>query len=107
VLSANPLPQPITLATTVPFGDSFLLIGGMTGNSSRKTYLSTIYWYNPDEDSWNLLDASLKEGKAGVIAIVVDRETVCSGVGYKLKTGRALYQAISKKSSILKHKLFD
>jgi N-acetylneuraminic acid mutarotase len=58
------------LATVVPFGDSFLLVGGGNNNSC----LSTIYHYKPQEDSWTLLDARMKEGKYGVIAMLVERE---------------------------------
>jgi N-acetylneuraminic acid mutarotase len=70
-LSVNPLPQPIWNATVVPFGDSFYLVGGQTSNGSN---LNTIYLYNPDEDSWTLLDAKLKQGKYGVIAILIDKQ---------------------------------
>jgi hypothetical protein len=54
----------------VPFGDSFLLVGGDTNSS----YLSTIYHYKPQEDSWTLLDAKMNEEKRGVIAMLVERE---------------------------------
>jgi N-acetylneuraminic acid mutarotase len=36
--------------------------------------LSTIYRYNPEDDSWTLLDSRMKEGKSYVIAMLVDRE---------------------------------
>jgi N-acetylneuraminic acid mutarotase len=71
IFSANPLPQPIYWATVVPFGNSFLLVGGMTTDDTR---LSTIYHYDPHEDCWTLLDAKLKEGKTNVIALMVDRK---------------------------------
>jgi hypothetical protein len=58
------------LAIVVPFGDSFLLVGGRRQNS----YISTIYHYKPQEDSWTLLDARMKEEKYGVIAMLVERE---------------------------------
>ena len=71
-VSANPLPQPICCvrhATVVPFGDSFLLVGGYTPDGSE---LSTIYRYEPDEDRWTLLDGRMKEGKENVIAMMID-----------------------------------
>jgi N-acetylneuraminic acid mutarotase len=46
-------------------------LGGKTTGDSK---LSTIYHYNPEEDSWTLLDSRLKEGKSDVIAMLVDRE---------------------------------
>jgi N-acetylneuraminic acid mutarotase len=61
----------MSLATSVPFGDTFLLVGGETTNGSK---LSTIYRYNPEDDSWTLLDSRMKEGKRNVIAMLVDRE---------------------------------
>jgi N-acetylneuraminic acid mutarotase len=74
-ISATPLPQPITDATVVPFGDSFLLVGGATSSHvSSHFFLSTIYHYEPEEDSWTLLDERMKEGMAGVIAMLVDRK---------------------------------
>jgi N-acetylneuraminic acid mutarotase len=71
LLSANPLPQPISHATVVLFGVSFLLVGGETDNESS---LSTIYQYNSDEDSWSLLDVRMNEGQINVIAMLVDSE---------------------------------
>jgi hypothetical protein len=68
----SPLPQPMDKATVVPYDDSFLLVGGRT-NLTGNAYLSTIYHYKPD-DHWNTLDARLKEGKYGVIAMLVGRE---------------------------------
>jgi hypothetical protein len=69
-VSANPLPQPIVCATVVPFGDSFLLVGGITTGFS---HLSTIYCYNPDEDSWTLFTGGMKSGTIGGIAMLVPR----------------------------------
>jgi hypothetical protein len=70
---ANPLPNYITNASIVPFGDSFLLVGGTDDEfGSRKQ--STIYLYNPDCDSWTLQEARLKETKTPAIAMMVERE---------------------------------
>ncbi len=52
------LPHDLRLAESVPFQDSFLIVGGdmdyNTGDS-----LDTIYYYNPAEDSWDLMDQKL------------------------------------------------
>jgi N-acetylneuraminic acid mutarotase len=40
------------------------------------TDLSTIYRYNPEEDSWTLLDSRMKEGKRSVIAVLIDRDVL-------------------------------
>jgi hypothetical protein len=70
--TANPLPLPISRATAVPFGDSFLLVGGQTTGWDR---LSTIYRYNAEDDSWILIKARMKHEKSCVIAMMVDRNT--------------------------------
>jgi hypothetical protein len=57
----------------VPFGDSFLVVGGIMFDGFNEN-LSTIYLYNPDGDSWTLQDARLKEPKIRPIAMMVDRE---------------------------------
>jgi hypothetical protein len=66
-------------ATVVPFGDSFLLVGGITNGDSRvgrvtpEIGLSTIYRYNYKDDCWTLLDATMSKPKARVIAMLVER----------------------------------
>jgi N-acetylneuraminic acid mutarotase len=67
--TARPFPQIIQYATSVSFGDSFLVVGGY-----GDTLLSTIFQYNPDEDSWTLLSSRMKQSKAGVFAMMVERE---------------------------------
>jgi hypothetical protein len=47
------------------------LVGGITTGNS---FLSTIYYYNPDGDDWILLNERMKERKGLVIAMLVDRE---------------------------------
>jgi N-acetylneuraminic acid mutarotase len=37
-------------------------------------HLDTIYHYNPDDDSWTLLDAKLKNGAYSVAAMAVPRK---------------------------------
>jgi hypothetical protein len=77
-VSGNPLPKPIFDATAVPFGDSFLIVGGSSAfpiswGKERKNN-NTVFRYNPDEDSWTLLDARMKEEKYEVIAMLVDKQ---------------------------------
>jgi hypothetical protein len=68
--SGNPFPHQISCATVVSYGNSFLLVGGICYGP----YLSTIYRYNPEEDSWTLLDGRMKNGKCSAIAMLVKRE---------------------------------
>jgi N-acetylneuraminic acid mutarotase len=69
-IPANPLPQPIAFATSVPIGDSFVIVGGL---GSHNTTLNTVYHYNPLSDSWTLI-STMKEGKMSAIAMMVDKE---------------------------------
>ena len=64
--AAKPFPHQIMgAATVVPFGDSILLVGGRLGEST---------YYNPDEDSWTLLESRMKEKNDHVVAMMVDRD---------------------------------
>ena len=56
---------------SVPFGDSFLLIGGY--DPSRNQLLDTILQYIPTNDSWVEMDAKLKVPRADVTVIPVQR----------------------------------
>jgi N-acetylneuraminic acid mutarotase len=64
------MPETLYDATSVPFGDSFLLVGGEIRNFS---HVDTVYRYNPTDDTWTLLQARLKEGKAPAIAMLLER----------------------------------
>lgn len=76
-LAANPLPQPMGNAAVVPFGDSFLLVGGDTiSGSPDHPKLSTIYRYNSKDDSWTLIEAALSEPKYNVTAMLVERKII-------------------------------
>jgi hypothetical protein len=57
-------------SNVIPFGDSFLLVGGRIKNLE---WLSTIYLFNPDDDSWTLLDARVEGEKEGSFSMMVDR----------------------------------
>jgi hypothetical protein len=84
----NPFPRPIYGATIIPIGDSLLLVGGITTGWLR---LDTIYLYNPDDDSWTLLDARMQNRNVDVIAMLVkraifDKESVLVKNGQESKT---------------------
>jgi hypothetical protein len=66
------MPQSIDGGTVVSFGDSFLIVGGRDAVTQSK--LSTIYHYNPDEESWILMGAGMEDEKSHVIAMMVDRQ---------------------------------
>ena len=46
------LPREIKEGTSVPYQDSFLIVGGWSVNRA----LNSIYYYNPSLDEWELLD---------------------------------------------------
>ena len=63
------LPHPIENAASVPFGNTFLVVGGM----SEAKYLDTIYRYEARNSAWELLDAKLSEARVNAVAMMVDR----------------------------------
>ena len=67
-IAANPLPKPISEAAIVPFGNSFLLIGGLTYNDD---YLKDIYQYNPIIDEWIKLESELQMPRSDHVALLV------------------------------------
>ena len=71
IFSANDLPTYIYNAESVPFGDSFLLVGGF--DDSRYQLLDTFLQYIPANDSWVELPAKLKTPRADHVVIPVKR----------------------------------
>ena len=49
------LPKEISTAASVPYQDSFLIVGGDTFGSRY----DTIYYYNPGTDQWDLLNQTM------------------------------------------------
>ena len=60
------LPFDIELGASVPFKDSFLIVGGDSGD-----YLDTIYYYNPNTDQWELMEQMLKYEREYLAAFMV------------------------------------
>ena len=68
---ADPLPYAIDGATSVPYEDSFLLLGGITTGG----YTDGIFMYVPQTDSWtNLYPLKMPRAAFGVTAMMVDRD---------------------------------
>ena len=55
--------------TVVPYGDSFLILGGEDATGAR---LDTIYKYEVSDDSWTLLQATLPNPTSNLRATSVD-----------------------------------
>ncbi len=48
----NRLPHPIYASMSVPYGNTFALVGGWNGTSST----DTVYLYEPGSDTWTLVN---------------------------------------------------
>jgi len=56
------LPYDIEFNQALPYRESFMLVGGQSDQVDAFA-LDTIYYYDPEEDEWELLEAKLEEGK--------------------------------------------
>lgn len=70
-----PLPQPLFRANTIQFGDTFLLIGGVTSNGKSS---DRIYKFSTENEGWTELPVSLGEPKVGVAVMLVERSLFLS-----------------------------
>lgn len=61
------LPHGTQAPTSLPYGDSFLVIGGRT---ETNVYLDTIYQFKID--GWQLWDQRLQQGRFDTVALYVD-----------------------------------
>ena len=62
------LPTYIAAGASVPYQDSFLIVGGWDNGG-----IDTIYYYNPAIDNWDLLD-NLDDSRDGMAAFMVPDE---------------------------------
>lgn len=61
------LPQPISLGASVPYGDSFLIVGGFIQGGAEKT----VYTFDPQLEDWILLPQKLQIGREQTAAFLV------------------------------------
>ncbi len=59
------LPQPLNSMASVPYGDTFLLVGGYSGR-----FLNTIYQYDPTTGDWILRPERLSGNRERVGAVI-------------------------------------
>ena len=71
LFTGNLLPQVLEEATVVPYGESFLLVGGEYFENLAET-TDTIYRYETLSDSWTLLDTRIPYNVSSPIALMVD-----------------------------------
>jgi len=60
---------PIAYARSAPYSGSFVMVGGY----SRGDYLDTVYYYEPELDSFRLLESRLERVKENVAPIMVKK----------------------------------
>ena len=70
------LPIPIYIGASVPYQDSFLIVGGhIAGEGSD---LDTIYYYNPSTDNWDLIGTMTVGRREFAAFLVPDSFANCS-----------------------------
>ncbi len=57
-------------ATVVPYGESFLLVGGYVDGS-----VASIYRYEPEDGSWELLSGEMSARRYWTAAVMVQKES--------------------------------
>ena len=63
------LPIDINKGVSVPYKDSFLIVGGFSSDVSE--YLDTVYYYNPTLDQWELMNQRMTRGREYFAAFLV------------------------------------
>ena len=69
-VSAVPLPYPVQLGMVVPYGNSFLIVGGYNGDSGG--YEHRILQFNPEDETWTVRPERLAIGRQAAYAAFVD-----------------------------------
>ncbi len=62
------LPVSQSRATSVQYGDTFLVVGGQISASAE---LDTVYMYNPATEGWTLMPNRMRKSKHGVAAMIM------------------------------------
>merc|ERR1712043_37777 len=73
--TSNPLPHPILNSAVAQYKNSFFLVGGdCTGarcNEDSGEFMTDIYQYNSEDDSWIRLESELRQPREDHVALVV------------------------------------
>ena len=70
------LPVDITFSASVPYKDSFIIVGG--NSDFTRGNLDTIYYYNPSLDDWELLGRMRYERSQATAFMVPDSFANCT-----------------------------
>ena len=70
----NSLPLPLSYAASVPYGNSFLLVGGITPDASYQNQ-NSIYMFDVTDEVFKLIpNAALGQGLHSTTAFMVDAQ---------------------------------
>ena len=71
----NTFPFDVRLGTVVPYGNTFLILGGRSGGATSPDYATTsIIEFEPDSETWVVRQEHMTEQRSGHYAAFVDRE---------------------------------
>ena len=76
-LSSHSLPYPIAGAAVVPFGDTFLIVGGAPDGSLETSHAS-ILEFEPDSETWIEREETLALARRDMFAVMIeDNDDYC------------------------------
>ena len=68
---------PVGVTTNVPYGRSFLSVGGQTnGGFASGVRSDRIYRYDPDTNNWDMLPIALRKPLTEPAAFILDEDTI-------------------------------
>ncbi len=69
-------PVPLTYAQHIPYGDSFLVLGGFEDEASPDVFYDSVYEYDPVAEDWVERPERMKDPRQQFGLVFVDREVV-------------------------------
>ena len=70
-MSENSLPNYLRSGAVVPYGDTFLIVGGLNGPAYYNDS-DEIWQFNPDDETWTVREERMSIPRAGHFAGLVD-----------------------------------
>ena len=64
--SGPPMPEQLSFGASVPYGNTFLTVGGSRESDGR--YSKNIYSYDPNRSNWIKVNKELKYPRSGFVA---------------------------------------
>ncbi len=75
LFQAYPFPSAVHSSVSVPYGNSFLMVGGTVPVGAVSVPSRDIYVFNAESESWSAMGGQLGEGRADHVAFFVDQES--------------------------------